>query len=329
MDKTFTFKEKELRLTEGFIEIDMKEVPYNAIERVTFKHAAFGVQGELRIKPQNASETRFYFKGGINEQILEIAAHIVKKSGLKLNMIKKSPSKLPFLLVPLALIIGAVVFFGFFWENIRDRSADGPDGAFYGGNDFGGDDFTWGDILDIAHPDYEDSAAVQLENARDAHWPLDADDLVYEEVLLYSFDLTSDIFIDRLTANLAHSGISLRVEIQEPLEYEREGHLVYIFVELEGATEYTYLAALEIDDPDQGIISRIVYTQTLPEDRLGALLTMSALVSAAEPGLAGVAAGFVFGLMESGQVEQRRPFGSFDFTLIEDEGGFFMVIEPH
>ena len=134
MNKTFTFNENELRLTDTHIEIDMKEIPYTEVERISYKEAVFGVRGELRVKPKLTEETRFYFKPVINKQVRDIAAFICKKSEIGPRVLTKGKSRLPFLLAPLGLIIAAVIVFFIFFNEKEDA------GMLVGG---GFDDFGW------------------------------------------------------------------------------------------------------------------------------------------------------------------------------------------
>lgn len=109
LDKTFTFKGKELRVTDNFIDLDLNEIPYGNIESVALKPAVFGVRGELRIKVKDRDVEKYSFGRVVNKQVSSIAVMLVKKADIKLTLVKKGRSRLPFVIAPVCLLIAAVV----------------------------------------------------------------------------------------------------------------------------------------------------------------------------------------------------------------------------
>lgn len=310
MDKTFTFKDTELRLTDGFVEIDMAEIPYTEIEAVTYKRAAFGATGELRIKPKIGPQTKVYFKRGINKQVMEIAAHIVKSADIKLSVVKKNGGKLPLLIIPMALIVCAAVFLVFFWDDVRELiQGDDPYAHVYDMDDM--DDMDFGDFFDERIFDDRITDDFDRMDIPDDVFVIERDDFL-------PVPLSPEVFVSRVELALGNMGVDFAVELYS----EVSGYLVLGMDDGWGRNHIT----LDISEGDE--VERVMYRRT-GGGRLGLYVALSAMVAALEPDLADRAQPFVLSLIERGGVQS---FGTRQFTVYEGldgQGGYFdLTIEP-
>ncbi|MCL2703389.1 MAG: hypothetical protein FWE91_07275 [Defluviitaleaceae bacterium] len=293
MDKTFTFKDSELRLTDEFIEIDLKVIPYSDIERIAFKQAVFGVRGELRIKPKQSDETRFYFKPVINRQIQLITAHICKTAGISLHVVKKERSRLPFFLAPMGLVVAAVAtFYIIFWDSGNNAQGAGMNGYFeeYGG--FYGD---------------SDSRGFNDLNPND---PEPGNDREAAPVELNRQSLGLGDFTERVNAAFAGENSALR------FEPELDNDLF-----INAWMDEHNAIALELD-PESGGIINITYSWSGPDGadtQFGAYAAMCAVVSAAANVSAEDAAVFVTSLMDGDGTGSLDGCGFTVYTIADNK----------
>jgi hypothetical protein len=264
MDKTFTFKDNELRLADSFIELDMKEVPYTGIEKISLKKAVYGVKGELRIKPSGSGETRLFFKRAINKQVRTIAAYISKASGVEIQTLKKGRSKLPFVLVPLVLAAAAAVYFIF----IHNNNDDDMNNQNYM-NDYWSDSWNdpWNDPWGNEHFGFDGFDSFGRFDVNEFHAGEEFTSAVTADFL------TFDIFNERLNAiNTASSG-TLHIHTDYTSETEGSISRLHFLFPNESLTV--------VFNSETNEILNVSYVWEGDEfGRFGAYMSMGALLSA-------------------------------------------------
>jgi len=246
--------------------------------------------------PRGGDEYQFGFRSVINNEVIAIAAHICKKAGVSLHMVKKSRSPL---LIPFStlavLVVALVVYIGFFYDQgEQDDSVVDVfgEGMMYGTDGFA-DDFTYDFTHDFTYDVIYDFVV----------WPP-----MFERVLDFKNMVNDALWAAGSALHLSFIMPDLHMyENYEP--HERAFHGILVF----GRFDAHNLLNVGIDPANAGEIIHVMFSGTnadeIGEHETG--LIMATVVSALTDVSADDANDFLELLIADGNV----CFGAFEFAV--------------